>query len=136
MTTGETTRTTVEPTVGFLRRYFEILDGPEPERVMDMLTDDFRFSILFSQGPGEARDFAGGHDEFQGYMDQRAAGTFTHHVIEEARAGDVEFVLGEVRRGDVVLATFVAAARLDDGGRMCRYITGRSPGVAFDVAGD
>jgi hypothetical protein len=120
----------------FWRRYFAQLDGPEPERAVDMLAPDFRFSILFSQGLGDADDFSGGHAEFKEYMDQRAAGTFTHHVIEEARAVDVEFVLGEVRRGDVVLATFVAAARLDDGGRMCRYITGRSPGVAFDVAGD
>jgi hypothetical protein len=119
----------------FWQRYFEQLDGPEPERAVDMLTDDLRFTILFSHGPGEARDFSGGHREFKGYMDQRAAGTFTHHVIAESSAGDVEFVLGETRRGEELLATFVAAARLDEAGQICRYITGRSPGVAFDVRG-
>ncbi len=119
----------------FWRRYFGQLDGPEPERAVDMLADDFRFSIVFSQGPGEARDFSGGHAEFKEYMDQRAAGTFTHHVLAEASGGDVEFALGETRRGGEVLATFVVAARLDATGRMCRYFTGRSPGMAFDLHG-
>jgi hypothetical protein len=117
----------------FWRRYFAQLDGPEPERAVDMLAEDFRFSILFSQGPGEASDFSGGHAEFKEYMDQRAAGTFTHHVTAESSTGDVEFALGETRRGGEVLATFVVAARLDENGRMCRYITGRSPCVAFDL---
>ena len=119
----------------FWRRYFAQLDGPEPERAVDMLAPDFRFSILFSQGLGDADDFSGGHAEFKEYMDQRAAGTFTHHVIAESSAGDVEFVLGETRRGGEVLATFMATARLDATGRMCRYFTGRSPGVAFDLQG-
>jgi hypothetical protein len=121
--------------MSFWQRYFAQLDGPEPERAVEMLTEDFSFSIVFSQGPGEAQDFSGGHPEFQGYMDQRAAGTFTHHVLAEASAGDVDFALGEARRGAQTLATFVVAARLDKSGRMCRYITGRSPGVAFDLPG-
>jgi hypothetical protein len=124
---------TVVPGVGFFRRYFELLDGPTPQRAVDMLSDDFRFSIVFSRGPDDVTDFSGAHADFQGYMEQRAAGAFTHHVLAESTVGDIEFVLGEVRRGDEVLATFVCAGRLDESGRMFRYITGRSPGVTFDV---
>jgi hypothetical protein len=45
----------------------------------------------------------------------------------------VELVLGETRQDGTVVATFVAAIRLDASGRISRYIVGRSPAVAFDL---
>ena len=121
---------------GALRRFFELLDGPDAERSLEMLAADLRFSILFSNGPGEAQDFAGGRAEFDGYMAQRGASEWTHHVRcrcpSRARRG-------RARRDapdGAPLATFVAAVRLDARWLIDRYIVGRSPAVLFDLGKD
>ncbi len=119
---------------GVLKRFYEILDGPGGERCLDMLADDLRFSIVFSTDPPEAQDFNGGRPEFDAYMEQRGAPTWTHHVLTEGTQDDVEVVLGETRQDGEVLATFVAAIRLDEHGKISRYMVGRSPAVAFDLA--
>jgi hypothetical protein len=98
-----------------------------------MLADDLRFSILFSTEPGHARDFAGGRSEFDAYMSQRGAPEWTPHVLLESAHDRAELVLGETRQDGAVVATFVAAIRLDAAGKMSRYIVGRSPAVAFDI---
>ncbi len=116
---------------GVLRRMYELLDGPDPERSLEMLSRDLRFSIVFSQGPGDAQDFAGGRAEFDGYMAQRGAPAWTHHVLSSSFDGRVEVVFGETRRGGAPVASFVAAARVDADGRIDRYIVGRSPAVLF-----
>jgi ketosteroid isomerase-like protein len=118
---------------GALKRFFELLDGPAAERSLDMLSGDLRFSILFSNGPGEAQDFAGGREEFDRYMAQRGAPAWTHHVLAELVDGDLEVVFGETRQDGAALATFVAAVRLNADGRISRYIVGRSPAVLFDL---
>ena len=41
-----------------LQAWFEIMDSTTPERVLDMITDDFRLSILFSTGD-KAAEFEG-----------------------------------------------------------------------------
>jgi hypothetical protein len=119
---------------GVLRRMYELVDGPEPERSLELLSPDLRFSILFSPVPGEAHEFGGGRAEFDGYMAQRGAPTWTHHVLAEATDGPIEIALGETRQDGVPLATFVAAVRLDSTGRIDRYIVGRSPAVLFEWA--
>ena len=88
---------------------YELIDGPTPERCRELLADDLRFSIVFSNGPGAAEDFAGGRAAFDGYLAQRAAPTWTHHVLAESAHGAVELVLGETRQDGAPLATFVAA---------------------------
>jgi hypothetical protein len=118
---------------GVLRRFLAILDGPDAERSLDMLSEDLRFSILFSNGPGEAQDFAGGRPEFDAYMAQRGAPTWTHHVLAELAEQDVEVVFGETRLDGDPLASFVAAVRLDPDKLISRYIVGRSPAVLFDL---
>jgi ketosteroid isomerase-like protein len=118
---------------GTLKRFFELLDGPAAERSLDMLSGDLRFSILFSNGPGEAQDFAGGREEFDSYMAQRGAPAWTHHVLAELVDGDLEVVFGETRQDGAPLATFVAAIKLDVDGRISRYIVGRSPAVVFEL---
>jgi hypothetical protein len=119
---------------GFLRRFYEIVDGNDAERVLELLSDDLRFSILFSTQPGgDARDFAGGYAEFEGYMRQRGAPTWTHHVLAESSEDGVELAFGETRQDDRVVATWVAAATLDAAGRLSRYIVGRSPAVMFGL---
>jgi hypothetical protein len=118
---------------GIVRRFYEILDGPDAMRSLEMLSPDLRFSILFSSGPGEAQDFAGGRPEFDGYMAQRGAPTWTPHVLAESSDGRLEIAFGETRQDGAPLATFVAAVRLDDAGLIDRYLVGRSPAVLFDL---
>jgi hypothetical protein len=124
---------TVRDVPGALRRFYELLDGPRAERSLDMLAGDLRFSILFSNGPGEAQDLAGGRAEFDAYMAQRGAPAWTHHVLAELVDGDVEVVFGETRQDEAPLASFVAAIKLDADGRISRYIVGRSPAVLFEL---
>jgi hypothetical protein len=117
---------------GVLRRFYEIVDANDAERVLELLSDELRFSILFSTEPGgDARDFAGGYVEFEDYMRQRGVPTWTHHVLAESADSGVELAFGETRQDGRVVATWVAAATLDGVGRLSRYIVGRSPAVAF-----
>jgi len=120
-------------THGVLRRLLEVIDGPDPGRCRELLAADLRFSIVFSNGPGDAQDFAGGRPAFDGYLAQRGTPAWTHRVLAESAHGAVEIVLGETRRDGEPLATFVAAARLDADGRIDRYIVGRTPTVHFDL---
>jgi hypothetical protein len=121
-------------TGGVLRRLFEIIDGPDPGRCVELLSPDLRFSVVFSNGPGTAQDFAGGRAAFDGYLAQRGAPTWTHHVLAESAHDAVEIVLGETRQDGAPLASFVAAVRLDADGRIDRYIVGRSTAVLFELA--
>jgi hypothetical protein len=114
-----------------LRRMFELIDGPEPERCRELLADELRFSIVFSTGPGAAQDFAGGRAAFDAYLAQRNSPAWTHHVLTGSSTGGVELVLGETRVDGAPLATFVAAARVDAAGLVDRYVVGRSPAVLF-----
>jgi hypothetical protein len=126
---------------GVLRRLFEIIDGPDAARCVELLAPDLRFSIVFSTGAGGAQDFAGDLRAFDDYLAQRGAPTWSHHVLAEsahrvpAASGhhDVELVLGETSQDDVRVATFVAAARLNTDGRIDRYVVGRSPAVLYDL---
>src|SRR3954447_668833 len=116
-----------------LRRMYELIDGAEPERCRELLADDLRFSIVFSDGPGQAQDFAGGRAAFDAYLEQRDSPPWTHHVLSESSDGAVELVLGETRVDGAPLATFVAAARVDGSGLIDRYVVGRSTAVLFDL---
>ncbi len=114
-----------------LRQMFALIDGPEPERCRELLADDLRFSIVFSNGPGAAQDFAGGRAAFDAYLAQRGTPTWTHHVLSDSTHGNTELVLGETRVDGAPLATFVAAARVDGCGLVDRYVVGRSTAVLF-----
>jgi hypothetical protein len=118
---------------GVLERMYALLDGPEPDRSLDMLAADLRFSIVFSHGPGDAREFSGGREPFDAYMAQRGAPSWTHHVLAHSSDGRLEIAFGETRQDGVPLASFVAAVRLDAQGLIDRYIVGRSPGVLFEL---
>ncbi|MGR3932355.1 hypothetical protein [Streptomyces sp. BRA346] len=115
----------------FLTAWFEILDGDEPSRILDLISDDFALSILFSTGGGDATDFAGGRAALVGYLEQREKGTRTHHRLAATTVGRDEFFLGEVRRAGVPEASFVAAGRVNDDGRLQRLLIGRSSEIRF-----
>jgi hypothetical protein len=114
----------------FLTAWFEIMDSDEPSRILDLISDDFSFSILFSVD-GAATDFRGGRDAMIGYLEQRERGTRTHHALAATSTGSDEFYLGEVRRGGEPEASFVAVGRIDDAGRLSRFLIGRSSEVRF-----
>jgi hypothetical protein len=114
-----------------LTRWFAIMDSERPEGILDMIAPGFRFSIVFGTGGGNATDFAGGREAMEGYLAQREKGVLTHHVLSSARTGTDELVLGQARRAGAFESTFVAAARLDDAGKVASLMIGRSP--ALDV---
>ncbi|MFC8428220.1 hypothetical protein [Streptomyces sp. NPDC057253] len=115
----------------FLTNWFAILDSDDADRILDLISDDFSFSILFSTGGDAGTDFHGGRAEMEGYLAQREVGVRTHHPLSATAVGQDELYLGEVRRAGVPEATFVASARLDDDGKVRRLLIGRSPAVLF-----
>ena len=120
-----------------LRRLFAVIDGPDAARCVELLADDLRFSVVFSTGPADARDFAGDRRAFDDYLAERGTPAWTHHVLAESahrvEGRDVELALGETRQGGATVASFVAAVRLTPDGLIDRYIVGRSPAVLFDL---
>ncbi|MFC6065291.1 hypothetical protein [Streptomyces ochraceiscleroticus] len=126
------TATTAPVPAPFLTAWFEILDGDQPDKILDLISDDFTLSILFSTGDGNATDFAGDRAALVGYLDQRERGTRTHHLLSATTLGQDELFLGEVRRAGVPEATFVAAGRVGDDGRLQRLLIGRSSEIRFN----
>jgi len=55
----------------FLEAWFEIMDSDTPERVLDLITDDFVMSFQFSQGEGLSAEFVGDHAGLEAYLEQR-----------------------------------------------------------------
>ncbi|WP_158846151.1 hypothetical protein [Saccharothrix deserti] len=126
--TGETDDTAPAP---FLTAWFELMDSDHPERVLDLISADFAFSVLFSTGAEAATDFAGGRAAMEHYLAQREKGAFTHHLITASTNGPDELFLGETRRDGQVVSTFVAAARINADGLAERMLMARSPAVRF-----
>ncbi|WP_326758007.1 hypothetical protein OHB35_05425 [Streptomyces phaeochromogenes] len=120
-----------QPGASFLTTWFAILDSEDADRILDLISDDFSFAILFSTGGDGATDFHGGRAEMEGYLAQREVGVRTHHLLSASTVGRDELFLGEVRRHGELEATFVASARLTDAGRVRRLLIGRSPSVLF-----
>ena len=117
-----------------LHAWFEVMDSTTPERVLDMITDDFRLSILFSTGD-EAAEFEGDRAGLEVYLAQREVSVLTHHILQGAAVGDTELVLGETRRDGAFEASFNASARLTENGqKVRRLLICRSPRVRFTTA--
>jgi hypothetical protein len=115
----------------FLSSWFAILDSDTPDRILDLLADDFRFAIVFSEGEGDAQDFCGGRPEMEGYLAQRERGALAHSEIASSTVESDELYLGQVRRAGGFEASFVAAARLTEDGHIRRLLISRSPSVDF-----
>jgi len=115
----------------FLERWFEIMDSAEPERVLDLITDDFVMSVQFSKGAGESAEFVGDRAGLEAYLEQREKSVLVHHVTEGARVDDVELVLGRTTRGGDFEASFNACALIDASSRCRRLLIARTPQVEF-----
>lgn len=119
-------------TTPFLERWFEIMDSDQPERVLDLITDDFVMSVQFSQGAGRSAEFVGDRAGLEAYLEQREKSVLVHHVTRGARVGNVELVLGRTTRDGDFEASFNATALLDDASDRCRrLLIGRTPEVEF-----
>lgn len=114
-----------------LRSWFDILDGEEPDQVLEMITEDFQLSIFFATSEGSA-EFNGDREALVGYLDQREKSTLVHHLLQGARVADTELVLGETRRQGEFEASFNASALLDESGaKIRRLLICRTPRVRF-----
>jgi hypothetical protein len=121
----------------FFERYFEALDGPDPQSSLDLVAEDVEFSIQWAAGSDrKSSQFVGGLEELRGFIDAGDMGGWAHHVLWSGVDGGMEFALGETRYDDSGerIGTFLAVAQLDDSGRMRRYMVARSPALAFPTA--
>jgi hypothetical protein len=117
----------------FFERYFELLDGHDPHRSLELVADDVEFSIQWAaDGSRKSNQFVGGREELRGFIDAGDTEGWAHYVLHSGVSGNVEFALGETRRDNGErIGTFLAVAELDDSGRMRRYMVARSPVLAF-----
>jgi len=116
----------------FLERWFAIMDSDEPERVLELITEDFVMSIQFSRGDGQSAEFVGDRVGLEAYLDQREKSVLVHHVTRGARVGDIELVLGRTTRDGAFKASFNASALIDSATDRCRrLLIGRTPAVEF-----
>jgi hypothetical protein len=119
----------------FLEQWFEIMDSDDPDRVLDLITDDFKMSVQFSKGEGQSAEFVGDRDGLVGYLEQREKSTLVHHVTQGARTNDVELVLGRTTRDGTFEASFNASALIDAATARCRrLLICRTPEVEFPDA--
>lgn len=115
----------------FLEGWFEIMDSDRPERVLDLITDDFVMSIQFSKGGGESAEFVGDRAGLEAYLEQREKSVLVHHVTQAARVDDVELVLGRTTRDGDFEASFNASALIDGNDKCRRLLIGRTPQLEF-----
>jgi hypothetical protein len=111
----------------FLPVYFERLDAGED--IIPMLAPEFTFALLWSTADS-AQEFAGGFDEFHGYLAQREPDGQLHHISKSLRDGRAEIASGWTTRHGKPLGTFMFAVELDDAERARRLFAARTP--AFD----
>ena len=69
----------------FLDAWFEFMDSDRPERVLDLITDDFEMSIQFSRVPASASEFLGDRAGLVAYLEQREVSVLVHHLTHGAR---------------------------------------------------
>jgi len=116
----------------FLEAWFAIMDSDEPERVLDLITDDFVMSIQFSKGEGQSAEFLGDRAGLEAYLEQREKSVLVHHLTHGARVDSVELVLGRTTRDGAFEASFNASAMLDVATNRCRrLLIGRTPKLEF-----
>jgi hypothetical protein len=108
---------------GFLPRYFAALD--DGEDILPLFARDFSFALLWSS-EGEAREFAGGFEEWAGYMAQREPDGQRHHISHLLREGRTELASGWTTRFDEPLGTFTFAVELDGDGLVRRIFAART----------
>ncbi len=114
-----------------LERWFDTMDSTDPDRVLDMIADDFAMSVQFSRGSGQSTEFVGDRAGLIAYLEQRGKSTLVHHIMVGATVDDTELVLGQTTRDGVFEASFNATAQLTDNGLVRRLLICRTPEIDF-----
>ena len=118
----------------FFERYFERLDGDDRLSALELVAENLEFSIQWAASADrKSSQFLGGIDELRGFTEAGDTECWAHHVLWSGTDGDVEFALGETRYDDggERIGTFLAVAKLDEDGRMYRYMVARTPALSF-----
>lgn len=99
--------------------YMARLDGPSPLDGLDLAAPDLQFQICV---PGTIH--AGDREALASYIKARdvAGRSRVHHIQRQARDGDIEFVLGEVRERGERIGTFLGVMRRTPEGTFDRYV--------------
>jgi hypothetical protein len=114
----------------FLPRYLETLDAT-PDKVLPLLAPDIKFCVLWSVD-GEAKEFAGGMKELEGYYAQREPDGQLHHLELVQREGNSEVALGYTTKHGERLGTFTMAVQVDEQGRAVRLYASRTTSLPFE----
>ena len=117
----------------FLPLYLETLDTT-PDEVLPLLSPDIKFCVLWSVN-GEAKEFAGGIKELEGYYAQREPDGQLHHIELVGCEGNSEVALGYTTKHGERLGTFTMAAQVDEQGRAVRLYASRTTSLPFDPVG-
>jgi hypothetical protein len=115
---GETTPATLLPA------FLGTLDE-QAEDVPPMLAPGLEFAVLWSDERG-VNEFAGGLEEYQGYLAQREPEGQLHHLAVTARAGRAEVGLGYTTKHGDELGTFTQFVQADEQERVRRFFAGRT----------
>jgi hypothetical protein len=117
----------------FFARYFEALDGPDPQSSLELVAEDVEFAIQWAAGADrKSSQFVGGLEQLRAFIDAGDMTDWAHHILWSGADDGVEFALGETRydSGERI-GTFLAVAELDEDGRMRRYMVARTPALSF-----
>ena len=113
--------------------WFAIMDSDDPDRVLNMITDDFRMSVQFSTGGGNAAEFVGDRAGLVEYLQQREKSVLVHEILAGSRVGEVELALGRTTRNGDFEASFNTSAQLDGSDRVRRLLICRTPEISFPL---
>jgi hypothetical protein len=104
-----------------LTQYYADLDGPEPDRGLDVATPDVRFYLAM---PGRNVE---GHrrDDLAAYIAGRstAGKQRRHHLVVSAVQDDLEFHYGMVLEAGRPTGALLSAVHTTPDGRFDRYLT-------------
>lgn len=110
-----------------LEEYYGRLDGDRPGNPLDLLSDDFRFSMDLCgvEVPSGHAHYEGARQDMDGYVTGRPPGR-RHHLLQVSAGPNIEVALGRVTENGEHLAMFLAAIELTDSGEIRRYLVSRS----------
>jgi hypothetical protein len=113
-----------------LEEYFDRLDGAAPERVLELLSPDFRFATLWGED-GVARPAGGGVAELREYFASRDAEGQRHHLLQVTAHDGAELAAGYTTRHGAPLASFLITIHVDASGRIRRMLAARTTALSL-----
>jgi hypothetical protein len=115
-----------------LSEYYGRLDGDRPGNPLDLLADDFCFSMDLCgvEVPGGHVHYQGARGDMDGYVTGRPPGR-RHHLIQVSQDGSTAVAIGRVSENGEHLAMFLAAMETNERGQITRYLVSRSSALTM-----